>query len=145
MLPQGCFSKLRLSVHFVLNHGRYPWLEICRPFRALLLLLLLQKDTTRPLISPCGVHGTTCPVAHCPALYFVKQNSSAGYSQLVLITVALAKVIANSAMVSGMLYHRAHAVFVIKRNIDAITHKLYPKPYSARRSETEVGTLDPNS
>lgn len=46
---------------------------------------------------------------------------------------------------SGMLYHRALAVLVIKRNIDAITHKLYPKPYSARRSETEVGTLDPNS
>ncbi len=105
MLPQGCFSKLRLSVHFVINHGRYPWLEICRPFRA---LLLLQKDTTKPLISPCGVHGTTCPVAHCPALCFVKQNSSAGYSQLALITVSLAKVIANSAMGSEILCHWDH-------------------------------------
>ena len=53
-----------------------------------LILTLLKRPEDRRVVSPRTVFVTTCPVA---------------YSQLVLISVALAKVIANSAMGSEKL------------------------------------------
>ena len=70
------------------GQGNRSCLEISVIIAITFTLTLITRPDDRRVVSPRTVFVTTCPVA---------------YSQLVLITVALAKVIANSAMGSEKL------------------------------------------